>query len=160
MQFSFPRFFLLAVMLQLVFSELLTINGFQPNIMLLFVILSSISMENISRATLIGFSIGLLSDLILFNGSYIGLSSLIFSICAYLSARVSFNFVYRNFDLYWLVLVSLGTGLYAFFRYDFFFFNDILLFLKNWIFLSIYTSFVGFIITRLFKVKEGVLENA
>tara|TARA_B100001996_G_scaffold246007_1_gene190554 strand:- start:775 stop:1257 length:483 start_codon:yes stop_codon:yes gene_type:complete len=160
MQFSFPRFFLLAVILQLVFSELLTINGFQPNIMLLFVILSSISMENISRATLIGFSIGLLSDLILFNGSYIGLSSLIFSICAYLSARVSFNFVYRNFDLYWLVLVSLGTGLYAFFRYDFFFFNDILLFLKNWIFLSIYTSFVGFIITRLFKVKEGVLENA
>ena len=160
MQFSFPRFFLLAVTLQLVFSELLTINGFQPNIMLLFVILSSISMENISRATLIGFSIGLLSDLILFNGSYIGLSSLIFSICAYLSARVSFNFVYRNFDLYWLVLVSLGTGLYAFFRYDFFFFNDILLFLKNWIFLSIYTSFVGFIITRLFKVKEGVLENA
>ena len=160
MQFSFPRFFLLAVILQLVFSELLTINGFQPNIMLLFVILSSISMENISRATLIGFSIGLLSDLILFNGSYIGLSSLIFSICAYLSARVSFNFVYRNFDLYWLILVSLGTGLYAFFRYDFFFFNDILLFLKNWIFLSSYTSFVGFIITRLFKVKEGVLENA
>ena len=160
MQFSFPRFFLFAVVLQLVFSELLTVNGFQPNIMLLFVILSSISMENISRATLIGFSIGLLSDLILFNGSYIGLSSLIFSICAYLSARVSFNFVYRNFDLYWLILVSLGTGLYAFFRYDFFFFNDILLFLKNWIFLSIYTSFAGFMITRLFKVKEGVLENA
>ena len=160
MQFSFPRFFLFAVVLQLVFSELLTINGFQPNIMLLFVILSSISMENISRATLIGFSIGLLSDLILFNGSYIGLSSLIFSICAYLSARVSFNFVYRNFDLYWLVLVALGTGLYAFFRYDFFFFNDIMLFLKNWILLAIYTSFVGFIITRLFKVKEGVLENA
>jgi|TARA_B100000902_G_scaffold14040_1_gene17023 rod shape-determining protein MreD len=160
MQFSFPRFFLFAVVLQLVFSELLTVNGFQPNIMLLFVILSSISMENISRATLIGFSIGLLSDLILFNGSYIGLSSLIFSICAYLSARVSFNFVYRNFDLYWLVLVALGTGLYAFFRYDFFFFNDIMLFLKNWILLAIYTSFVGFIITRLFKVKEGVLENA
>ena len=160
MQFSFPRFFILAVVLQLFFSELLSINGFQPNIMLLFVILSSISMENISRATLIGFSIGLLSDLILFNGSYIGLSSLIFSICAYLSAKVSFNFVYRNFDLYWLVLVSLGTGLYAFFRYDFFFFNDILLFLKNWIFLSIYTSFAGFMITRLFKVKEGVLENA
>jgi len=160
MQFSFPRFFLFAVVLQLVFSELLTVNGFQPNIMLLFVILSSISMENISRATLIGFSIGLLSDLVLFNGSYIGLSSLIFSICAYLSARVSFNFVYRNFDLYWLVLVALGTGLYAFFRYDFFFFNDIMLFLKNWILLAIYTSFVGFIITRLFKVKEGVLENA
>ena len=160
MQFSFPRFFLFAVVLQLVFSELLTVNGFQPNIMLLFVILSSISMENISRATLIGFSIGLLSDLILFNGSYIGLSSLIFSICAYLSARVSFNFVYRNFDLYWLVLVALGTGLYAFFRYDFFFFNNIMLFLKNWILLAIYTSFVGFIITRLFKVKEGVLENA
>ena len=160
MQFSFPRFFLLAVILQLVFSELLTINGFQPNIMLLFVILSSISMENVSRATLIGFAIGLLSDLILFNGSYIGLSSLIFSICAYLSARVSFNFVYRNFDLYWLILVSLGTGLYAFFRYDFFFFNDILLFFKNWILLAIYTSFVGLMITRLLRVKEGVLEDA
>jgi len=160
MQFSFTGYFLLAVVLQLVFSELLTINGFQPNIMLLFVILSSISMENIPRATLIGFFIGLLSDLILFNGSYIGLSSLVFSVCAYLSARVSFNFVYRNFDLYWLILVALGTGLYAFFRYDFFFFNDIPLFLKNWIFVSIYTSFLGFIITRFFKVKERVLEDA
>ena len=160
MQFSFVRYFLLAIVLQLVFSELLTVNGFQPNIMLLFVILSSISMENISRATLIGFFIGLLSDLMLFNGSYVGLSSLVFSICAHLSARVSFNFVYRNFDLYWLVLVSLGTGLYAFFRYDFFFFNDILLFLKNWIFVATYTSFAGFMITRIFKVKDRVLEDA
>ena len=160
MQFSFTGYFLLAVVLQLVFSELLTINGFQPNIMLLFVILSSISMENIPRATLIGFFIGLLSDLILFNGSYIGLSSLIFSICAYLSARVSSNFIYRNFDLYWLVLVVLGTGLYALFRYDTFFFDSILLFLKNWILIATYTSFVGFIVTRFFKVKERVLEDA
>ena len=160
MQFSFIRYFLLAIVFQLVFSELLTINGFQPNIMLLFIILSCISMENIARATLIGFFIGLLSDLILFNGSYIGLSSLIFSICAYLSARISSNFIYRNFDLYWLVLVSLGTGLYAFFRYDFFFFNDILLFFKNWIFVATYTCFSGFMITKFFKVKEVVLEDA
>ena len=160
MQFSFTRYFFLAIVLQLVFSELLTVNGFQPNIILLFIIISSISMENTSRATLIGFSIGLLSDLVIFSGSYLGLSSLVFSICAYLSAKVSFNFVYRNFDLYWLVLVSLGTGLYALFRYDFFFFNNIMLFLKNWIFLATYTSFVGFIFTRFFKVQERVLEDA
>tara|TARA_A100000164_G_scaffold368236_1_gene391205 strand:- start:264 stop:746 length:483 start_codon:yes stop_codon:yes gene_type:complete len=160
MQFSFTRYFFLAIVLQLVFSELLTVNGFQPNIILLFIIISSISMENTSRATLIGFSIGLLSDLVIFSGSYLGLSSLVFSICAYLSAKVSFNFVYRNFDLYWLVLVSLGTGLYALFRYDFFFFNNIMLFLKNWIFLATYTSFVGFIVTRFFKVQERVLEDA
>jgi len=160
MQFSFTRYFFLAIVLQLVFSELLTVNGFQPNIILLFIIISSISMENTSRATLIGFSIGLLSDLVIFSGSYLGLSSLVFSICAYLSAKVSFNFVYRNFDLYWLVLVSLGTGLYALFRYDFFFFNNIILFLKNWIFLATYTSFVGFIFTRFFKVQERVLEDA
>tara|TARA_X000000368_G_scaffold103187_1_gene79744 strand:+ start:2461 stop:2943 length:483 start_codon:yes stop_codon:yes gene_type:complete len=160
MQFSFTRYFFLAIVLQLVFSELLTVNGFQPNIILLFIIISSISMENTSRATLIGFSIGLLSDLVIFSGSYLGLSSLVFSICAYLSAKVSFNFVYRNFDLYWLVLVSLGTGLYALFRYDFFFFNNIILFLKNWIFLATYTSFVGFIVTRFFKVQERVLEDA
>jgi len=160
MQFSFTRYFLLAIVLQLVFSELLTVNGVQPNIILLFIILSSISMENTSRATLIGFFIGLLSDFIIFSGFYPGLSSLVFSVCAYLSAKVSFNFVYRNFDLYWLVLVVLGTGLYALFRYDTFFFDSILLFLKNWILIATYTSFVGFIVTRFFKVKERVLEDA
>ena len=160
MNFNFGRYLFIAIILQLTFAELLTFNGFQPNIMLLFIILSSIPMESTSRATVIGFVIGLFSDLVLFNGFYLGLSSLIFSVCAYFASQVSFNFAYRNFDLYWLSLVLLGTGLYSFFRYDFFFFNDIVLFLKNWFFVFVYTSFIGFIITRIFKVKQSVLEDA
>ena len=160
MNFNFSRYLFIAIILQLVFAELLTFNGFQPNIMLLFVILSSIPMESTSRATIIGFFIGFFSDLVLFNGFYLGLSSLIFSVCAYFASQVSFNFAYRNFDLYWLSLVLLGTALYSFFRYDFFFFNDMIFFLKNWFSVSLYTAFVGFVITRIFKVKQLVLENA
>ena len=155
----YSRYFFMAVFLQLVFAELLTVNGFQPNIMLLFIIISSIPMESTARATFIGFTIGLFADLILFNGSYLGLSSLIFSICAFFASQVSFNFAYRNFDLYWLILVFLGTGLYSFFRYDFFFFNDIIFFIKNWFYVSIYTFFIGFIITRIFRVKQTVLQD-
>ena len=160
MGFNFSRYFVMAIILQLMFAELLTINGFQPNIMLLFIILSSISMESTSRATIIGFLIGLFSDLVLFNGLYLGLSSLVFSICAYFASQVSSNFAYRNFDLYWLSLVFLGTGLYSFFRYDFFFFNDILFFLKNWFSIALYTFFVGFVVTRILRLKQSVLEDA
>ena len=160
MNFSFSRYLFIAIILQLIFAELLTFGGFQPNIMLLFVILSSIPIESTSRATIIGFLIGFFSDLVLFNGFYLGLSSLIFSVCAYFASQVSFNFAYRNFDLYWLSLVLLGTGLYSFFRYDFFFFNDIFFFLKNWFFVFVYTSFIGFLITRIFRVKQSVLQDA
>ena len=80
MGFNFSGYLFIAIILQLMFAELLTINGFQPNIMLLFIILSSIPMESASRATIIGFLIGLFSDLVLFNGLYLGLSSLVFSI--------------------------------------------------------------------------------
>ena len=160
MGFNFSGYLFIAIILQLMFAELLTINGFQPNIMLLFIILSSIPMESASRATIIGFLIGLFSDLVLFNGLYLGLSSLVFSICAYFASQVSSNFAYRNFDLYWLSLVFLGTGLYSFFRYDFFFFNDILFFLKNWFSIALYTFFIGFILTRILGVKQSVLEDA
>ena len=160
MNFNFSIYLFIAIVLQLIFAELLTVNGFQPNIMLLFVILSSIPMESTSRATIIGFFIGFFSDLVLFNGFYLGLSSLIFSVCAYFASQVSFNFAYRNFDLYWFILVLLGTTLYSFFRYDFFFFSDIFLFIKNWFFVSIYTSFVGLLITRIFGVKQSVLQDA
>lgn len=153
-------YFLISIVLQLAFAELLTVNGFQPNIILLFVILSSISMDNTSRATIIGFFVGLFSDLVLFNGFYLGLSSLVFSVCGYLASQVSFNFAHRNFDLYWLILVFVGSGLYSLFRYDFFFFNDMIFFLKNWFSVSIYTSFVGFVITRAFRVKQLVLDDA
>ena len=63
----FIQYLCLAVILQLVFSELLTINGFQPNIMLLFVILSQMSQPNTPKAVITGFLVGLICDLILFN---------------------------------------------------------------------------------------------
>ena len=71
----FIQYLCLAIILQLVFSELLTINGFQPNIMLLFVILSQMSQPNTPKAVITGFLVGLICDLILFTGTYLGLSS-------------------------------------------------------------------------------------
>ena len=96
MNFNFSRYLFIAIILQLVFAELLTFNGFQPNIMLLFVILSSIPMESTSRATIIGFFIGFCSDLVLFNGFYLGLSSLIFSVCAYFASHCIWQLQYRT----------------------------------------------------------------
>ena len=68
----FFQYFFISIVLQLLFSELLTINGFQPNIMLLFVVLSQMPESNTSKAVLVGFGIGLFCDLVLFTGSYIG----------------------------------------------------------------------------------------
>ena len=123
----FIQYFCLAVILQLVFSELLTINGFQPNIMLLFVILSQMSQPNTPKAVITGFLVGLICDLILFTGTYLGLSSLIFSICAFIASRIRFNFVFRTFDLYWITTLLIGIVVYCLFRYAFLFFSNFFL---------------------------------
>ena len=153
----FIQYFCLAVILQLIFSELLTINGFQPNIMLLFVILSQMSQSNTSKAVMIGFLVGLVCDLVLFTGIYLGLSSLVFSICAFIASRIRFNFVFRTFDLYWITTLLIGIVIYCLFRYDFLFFSNFFLFLKSVISISLYSVFVSFILVKLFSLKRIIL---
>ena len=153
----FIQYFLIAVFLQLIFSELLTINGFQPNIMLLFIILSQMPETNPSKAVIRGFLIGLVCDLILFTGIYLGLSSLVFSICAFIASRIRFNFVFRTFDLYWITTLLIGVVIYCLFRYDFLFFNNFFLFLKNLISISLYSVFVSLILVRALSLKRTIL---
>ena len=153
----YVKYFPVAVILQLIFSELLTFNGYQANIMLLYVILSSMPLGNTAQSTLYGFLVGLFTDFVLFSGIYVGASSLVFSMCGFWASKISFNFAFRNFDIYWISFVHLGIMIYALFRYDFFFFNDLLLFLSNWFFVTYFTSFVGFIIIRVFNLKEKIL---
>ena len=153
----FFRYFLISIVFQLLFSELLTINGFQPNIMLLFVILSQMPESNTSKAVLIGFTIGLFCDLVLFSGSYIGLSSLVFSICAFKSSRIRYNFVFRNFDSYWVLTLFIGIAVYCLFRYDFLFFSNFFLFLKNFLSISLYSVLVSYIFVKILSLKKVVL---
>ena len=153
----FIQYLCLAVILQLVFSELLTINGFQPNIMLLFVILSQMSQPNTPKAVITGFLVGLICDLILFTGTYLGLSSLVFSICAFIASRIRFNFVFRTFDLYWVTTLLIGIVVYCLFRYDFLFFSNFFLFLKSVISISLYSVFVSFVLVKLFSLKRIIL---
>ena len=153
----FFQYFLISVLLQLLFSELLTVNGFQPNIMLLFVILSQMPESNTSKAVLVGFIIGLFCDLTIFSGSYIGLSSLVFSICAFMSSRIRYNFVFRNFDSYWILTLLVGIAIYCLFRYDFLFFSDFFLFLKNFLLISLYSLFVSYILVKVLSLKKVVL---
>ena len=153
----FIQYFCLAVILQLIFSELLTINGFQPNIMLLFVILSQMSQPNTSKAVIIGFLVGLVCDLVLFTGTSLGLSSLIFSICSFIASRIRFNFVFQTFDLYWIATLLVGIMIYCLFRYDFLFFSNFFLFLKSVISISLYSVFVSFILVKLFSLKRIIL---
>ena len=153
----FIQYLCLAIILQLVFSELLTINGFQPNIMLLFVILSQMSQPNTPKAVITGFLVGLICDLILFTGTYLGLSSLVFSICAFIASRIRFNFVFRTFDLYWITTLLIGIVVYCLFRYDFLFFSNFFLFLKNVISISLYSVFVSFVLVKLFSLKRIIL---
>ena len=153
----FIQYFCLAIILQLVFSELLTINGFQPNIMLLFVILSQMSQPDTSKAVIIGFVVGLVCDLVLFSGTYLGLSSLIFSICAFIASRIRFNFVFQTFDLYWITTLLIGIVIYCLFRYDFLLFSNFFLFLKSVISISLYSVFVSFILVKLFSLKRIIL---
>ena len=111
--------------------------------MLLFVILSQMSQSNTSKAVVIGFLVGLVCDLVLFTGIYLGLSSLVFSICAFIASRIRFNFVFQTFDLYWITTLLVGIVIYCLFRYDFLFFSNFFLFLKSVISISLYSVFVS-----------------
>ena len=153
----FFQYFLISVLLQLLFSELLTINGFQPNIVLLFVILSQMPESNTSKAVLIGFVTGLFCDLVLFTGSYIGLSSLVFSICAFMSSRIRYNFVFRNFDSYWILTLLIGIAIYCLFRYDFLFFSNFFLFLRSFLLISLYSVLISYILVKILSLKRVVL---
>ena len=153
----FFQYFFISVVLQLFFSELFTVNGFQPNIILLFVILSQMPESNTSKAVLVGFVTGLFCDLVLFTGSYIGLSSLVFSICAFMSSRIRYNFVFRNFDSYWIVTLLVGIAVYCLFRYDFLFFSNFFLFLKNFLLISLYSVFVSYILVKVLSLRKIVL---
>ena len=153
----FFQYFFISIVLQLLFSELLTINGFQPNIMLLFVILSQMPESNTSKAVLVGFVTGLFCDLVLFSGSYIGLSSLIFSICAFMSSRIRYNFVFRNFDSYWILTLLVGIAIYCLFRYDFLFFSNFFLFLRNFLLISLYSVLVSYILVKILSLRKVVL---
>ena len=153
----FFQYFFISIVLQLLFSELLTINGFQPNIMLLFIILSQMPESNTSKSVLVGFVTGLFCDLVLFSGSYIGLSSLIFSICAFMASRIRYNFVFRNFDSYWIVTLLIGIAVYCLFRYDFLFFSNFFLFLKNFLLISLYSVFVSYILVKVLSLRKIVL---
>ena len=153
----FFQYFFISVVLQLFFSELFTVNGFQPNIILLFIILSQMPESNTSKAVLVGFVTGLFCDLVLFTGSYIGLSSLVFSICAFMSSRIRYNFVFRNFDSYWIVTLLVGIAVYCLFRYDFLFFSNFFLFLKNFLLISLYSVFVSYILVKVLSLRKIVL---
>ena len=153
----FFQYFFISVVLQLFFSELFTVNGFQPNIILLFIILSQMPESNTSKAVLVGFVTGLFCDLVLFTGSYIGLSSLVFSICAFMSSRIRYNLVFRNFDSYWILTLLVGIAIYCLFRYDFLFFSDFFLFLKNFLLISLYSLFVSYILVKVLSLKKVVL---
>ena len=153
----FFQYFFISIVLQLLFSELLTINGFQPNIMLLFIVLSQMPESNTSKAVLVGFVTGLFCDLVLFSGSYIGLSSLIFSICAFMASRIRYNFVFRNFDSYWIVTLLVGIAVYCLFRYDFLFFSNFFLFLKNLFLISLYSVLVSYILVKILSLRKVVL---
>ena len=153
----FFQYFFISVVLQLFFSELFTVNGFQPNIILLFIILSQMPESNTSKAVLVGFGTGLFCDLVLFTGSYIGLSSLVFSICAFMSSRIRYNFVFRNFDSYWILTLLVGIAIYCLFRYDFLFFSDFFLFLRNFLLISLYSLFVSYILVKVLSLKKVVL---
>ncbi len=112
---------------------------------------------NTSQSTLYGFLVGLFTDFVLFSGIYVGASSLVFSICGFWASKISFNFAFRNFDIYWISFVHLGVFIYSLFRYDFFFFNDFFLFFSNWFFVTYFTCFVGFIVITLFSLKDKIL---
>jgi hypothetical protein len=150
------KYLILSIFLQLIFSELISINGVQPNILLLFVIFSSLTISNASLSTILGFLLGFVGELIFYSGTILGISSFTFSLVGFFASKVSNNFVYRNFDFYWIVFTVLGIFIFSIFKYEFYFLSN-LKFILSPIYICIYTIFVGLILDRLLSLKNEIL---
>ena len=153
---DYVKYLIISILLQLLFSELISINGVQPNILLLFIIFSSLSISNATLSTLLGFSLGFVGELIFYSGTIFGISSLTFSVVGFFASKVSNNFVYRNFDFYWIIFSILGIFVFSFFKYEFYVFSN-LKFILGAIYMAMYTIFVGLILVRLLSLKNEIL---
>ena len=93
---------LVTLLFQSTFIELISIRGVQPDLLLILVVLIGLR-ESRSRATIIGFAIGLLQDL--FATSLFGLSALAKSLVGFLVVTIAKRRVIGNYQRITLVFI-------------------------------------------------------
>lgn len=128
------------LVLQLVLSEFLSVDGVRPDFLLIFLIYVSIS-EGSLAGVIFGFVLGLLEDL-LSAGSFLGLAPLTKCITGFLVGRLHGQFARMNpfiFHALWVGIVLFHFAFYLFIRLQTVFDTSPLQFWETWFFTVIYT---------------------
>lgn len=142
-------------LLQLFLTELLSINTVRPDFIIIFILYSAIKLGPFP-AILMGFGLGLLVDMA-GVGSYFGLSSLSYSITAYLAGFLTGKYarwIPFYFHLAWVGILGAHFLIYTFIRYQTIFDTDPLLFFGKWVFITAYTLVFTLLFQFIYPLKQ------
>ena len=140
---------------QILLSDFLSLNGIRPDFNLIFILYISVQFGSF-QGVLLGFSLGILADLLGVSSSF-GLSPLTYSITGYILGLFFYhNKIHSQFQFngVWLSIIFFHFLCTTFIRYQSIVIDNPIHFILLWILTSLYTlGFVGIlqIINPLYK---------
>ena len=142
--------------LQLLLVDFLSLNLIRPNFLVIYVLYISLYKGRLF-ASILGFSLGLLSDF--FGvGSYFGLEPLCLSIVGYLGGFLNNSYeklLPYIFHSSWVLIIFLHFFILCYFRFQNLYMSDFSEFLMIWLLSTLYTLLFVFPIQFIFPLKEA-----
>ncbi len=146
-------------LIQFYLAEVMSVKMVRPDFMSIFILYTSIRYGRF-YGVISGFSLGLLSDLSAV-GSYFGLSSLSYSVIAYLSGLLKDKYnklLPLYYHLSWVGIISFHFLVYCYIRYQYLFETDLWRFTQIWLSTTAYT--MGFIVILQFIIPFKLYSHA
>ncbi|MEE8340784.1 MAG: hypothetical protein V3R52_01655 [Candidatus Neomarinimicrobiota bacterium] len=132
--------FLIALIMQIFISNLLSIGDARPDFLIIFVLYFAINQGSF-RGVILGFGSGLIVS-IFDSGLIIGLLPLIYSFVGYTGGFLKsrhYKMVPFFFNFSCFLIIFAGFFIYSYFFYNNLFYNDLKIFLLVWLKSTIYT---------------------
>jgi rod shape-determining protein MreD len=147
--------YILAIISQIFLSNLISVGGVKPDIIIIFLIYFSLNQGSFKGAT-VGFITGL--GLSLFdNRSSIGLLPLVYSIVGYgfgLLKNYKGNMSSIQFNIFCYLIIVFTFFVYSYFLFDSIFYNDLTTFVVYWIKNMVYTLVLIIIFQFIIPFKK------
>jgi len=127
-------------LVQIVLSNLLSIKGVRPDLLIIYVLYVAINYGSF-KGVLSGFLIGIIAS-IFDSGITFGILPLVYSIVGYSggylkSQHYRITPFYFNFSCFLIIVGSFF--IYSYFNYNYLFYNDFQIFVRIWIKTTLYT---------------------
>jgi rod shape-determining protein MreD len=147
--------FIIALLMQIFLANLLSVGGVRPDFIIIFVLYFAINYGSF-KGTLAGFIIGIIIS-IFDGGLVIGLLPLIYSIVGYTGGFLKtqhYKMIPAVFNISCFLIIFGSFFIYAYFNYDYLFYNDFNIFLLTWFKTTLYTFSILIILQFIVPLRR------